>query len=184
MAIFLVSGLDSWASAASYLYCQTDKEEIDPNTSYLMSGDSNQRIAMPLEKQVVDGQEMLVSAQPQSLFFQFSQSTGGDSPWVLLVNKAYVLGSKLTLQVAVVDKRLTPMKAYLATNLYLQVGVDEDSGVVILNQKLSVRGKQVVYNMTEEDLNTFFGKLGKLVHAKQLVLNDFAYLEVNNCFLR
>jgi hypothetical protein len=177
--IFLVGCfLVSNAHATPYLHCFTDKQEINPSDSSFMAGDSNQRIDLKLTEKINDGKKTLVSRTAQILNYQFSQSTGGESPWSLVVNQVTIVDSQAKLELLVKNGN----KTYLTTTVNLEIGA-KDSVVAILNHQLAINGQQVVYKMSDDQINEFFAKVAKLVRLEKLVLNDLAILTVENCKL-
>ena len=169
----------SSASAAPYLRCRTEKQEIDPaDRAYYIAGDSNQRIDLKLVEKVTNGKTTLTSVRKQVLKYQFSQSSGGESPWSLVVKKATVTGSELRLEVAVMNGS----KVFLAPTLNLEVSDPaSESHVILLNKRLAIGGKQVLYEMSDTQIEKTFRKISELVHAEKLLLNDLAFLTIESC---
>ncbi len=136
--------LAAQVNAAPLLYCSTEKQETDPEDGWFkLASDTNQDIEMNLVEREIEGRKVLVSEAPLTLTYEFSQSTGGESPWSLTVDEAIVEDRDIKLKITIRRDQLV----YFTTVLSMQErneNYDRDMAMTV-NELLAVDGNRILY---------------------------------------
>jgi hypothetical protein len=182
IALILFAGLSAYAGPK--LHCGTEKTEVDVKSDYYMATDTNQDVDLDLEQIQHGDHTMLVSKAPQTLKYDFDQSSSaeGESTWSLTVHKAEIMGTDLTLTAEIRNGK----KKYMKEKIQLKVvvpGDGADSEVYLANKLLTLNGKYVIYNPTEEDGQAFYTKFGENIKSGKMKHRDLVMISISNCRL-
>ncbi len=182
--IVLVSSFS--ASAATHLFCATDKAEIDPEDKWFkMASDSNQHIDANLVEKNRHGKTILSIEGEQTLKYVFSQSSGGYSPWSMIVKRAIVDGEDVRLYVEIKNETKTDLKAVIDLKLDRHnEGGHDGTGVFMVNELLTLDGSRVVYDLTEQMGKRFEKKFKEVYEKGLLKKHDLVGIAINWCQLR